>query len=132
MDKTWEELKKEEREFQDKYYEGKEYNEENEEKEKEEGEENVDPEVKQYDAQFLKEFFKYEPNAGPESASTDGPDDTKPSGGTEESEPTAGPDKSEPTAGTESWREMGVQRSPFVQYDIEAQIFNANFGNINF
>ena len=34
--------------------------------------------------------------------------------------------------GTDSKKEFGVQRSASVQNDIEANISNANFGNINF
>ena len=34
--------------------------------------------------------------------------------------------------GINSWRDLGVQRASFIQNDIEANISNANFGNINF
>ena len=33
---------------------------------------------------------------------------------------------------TDSWKDLGVQRSSFVQYDIEAKISNTNFGHIKF
>ena len=36
------------------------------------------------------------------------------------------------TESIDSWRNLGVQPSSFVQNDIEASIFNAKLGNVKF